>query len=1080
MAPSPDNLSSPQGRADPSRIAPYLTHVVSHHGQLTLIPPQNAGRIRKSKNKPVRSDRRRENPEPRFNIAAPAPSRRAHTTSGRLQRPIQQSRLPRDPDIPDEPPPSFEEAISTPPYTPPQVNVASSTVSNAETQSHVHHTPTSSDSPRSSFEQQDLDDSERASALAHERSGSRGEPLSSIVSTPSYPEPMNVPAISRRHQDLLSIAPASSLPDIRQASQDFLIPNGHSSHNRRQASPSPTLPPRSPLSQSDSNSRSASNSNSSSSNSDINHDSRFSMEFLEPESSWSADLAGGLTLTQRVERERVRIQAAESTAALVPTPRALTSQLPEVSSTPNSNTTPESAPCTGRTTLQPLRPLSPKTHDPHDRNTTQSPSSSAADDDDSPAESELWVPIPSSPRSHHPLRRLFSPSKYHLPSSGSVSPVSSSPQTMSPHTSPFASARPWEGTKPWESTMTLSSSVSASPTKKSALSLGLAIKRKESVVFQKLFKSKGRERETSPASDSTGTEEDIDSWEVVEKGALLDEGPVSNRTEKGKGKESPSPPSRSPLRHLHTSAPAFLNRPVRHATSPPSSSSSPSFPILPFNTSRATLTPDSPSGSSEQSGHSQPEPGSSQSQSQSPEKKARRPPPPVPPRRHKPSLGQSPNVVWKASPNTAGASSPMASRRPPPPPPPPPPPAGRPDSPVLPAERPPPPIPPRPSMPLRSVASLSSWNMPTHVVSSSQQPAPPRSSERAVPAAPVVTSVSAASAASDAQLPSHVASTPVVARQETQYPMAMSSSRNRPTNRLAPISVPPASVYEDESDIVPPRRLSVDSTSSDSETLSYGSLTYTSNTPNYSPAVLPSPFSNPTLNSFTPPRTPTTPTRHYPGRPLPQPPQEYSPLPLGRPLQMMTSVPSTPQTRGTGVLGAEHVQVQGHGHGHVQRIPSPSPSTSRRVSPPVPMTRGVVGVVPEYSQYTDLDLLVSRLEEGNNNDGRNYEDLLLVSEIVGPALPSPNVGSAAPKTEPEGPLVGSIEVARRRVTKDGRVKLKLVLLGVAVDKCGICLSQFKENEMAGLLPGCQHAFHERCLRRWLAQKRVCPMCRSQL
>ena len=54
-------------------------------------------------------------------------------------------------------------------------------------------------------------------------------------------------------------------------------------------------------------------------------------------------------------------------------------------------------------------------------------------------------------------------------------------------------------------------------------------------------------------------------------------------------------------------------------------------------------------------------------------------------------------------------------------------------------------------------------------------------------------------------------------------------------------------------------------------------------------------------------------------------------------------------------------------------------------------------------------------------------------------------------------MVGRIEIARRRVTKEGRVKLKLILLGTAVDRCGICLSQFKEEQVAGLLPLCQHA-----------------------
>ncbi len=53
-------------------------------------------------------------------------------------------------------------------------------------------------------------------------------------------------------------------------------------------------------------------------------------------------------------------------------------------------------------------------------------------------------------------------------------------------------------------------------------------------------------------------------------------------------------------------------------------------------------------------------------------------------------------------------------------------------------------------------------------------------------------------------------------------------------------------------------------------------------------------------------------------------------------------------------------------------------------------------------------------------------------------------------------FVGKVAVDRRRVTKDGRTKLKLSLFGVVVDKCTICLTQFKEGSWSCLLP-CQHA-----------------------
>ncbi|KAF9051816.1 hypothetical protein BJ165DRAFT_1340269, partial [Panaeolus papilionaceus] len=77
-------------------------------------------------------------------------------------------------------------------------------------------------------------------------------------------------------------------------------------------------------------------------------------------------------------------------------------------------------------------------------------------------------------------------------------------------------------------------------------------------------------------------------------------------------------------------------------------------------------------------------------------------------------------------------------------------------------------------------------------------------------------------------------------------------------------------------------------------------------------------------------------------------------------------------------------------------------------------------------------------------------------------------------------LIGRIEVARRRVLDDGRVKLKLRLLDVAVNKCGICLFQFKDGDRAGLTSVCRHSFHETCLERWLARSKTCPLCRVEL
>ncbi|CAE6431619.1 unnamed protein product [Rhizoctonia solani] len=145
---------------------------------------------------------------------------------------------------------------------------------------------------------------------------------------------------------------------------------------------------------------------------------------------------------------------------------------------------------------------------------------------------------------------------------------------------------------------------------------------------------------------------------------------------------------------------------------------------------------------------------------------------------------------------------------------------------------------------------------------------------------------------------------------------------------------------------------------------------------------------------------------------------------------------------------------------------APTTAESPMISPPH---------LADDFEYTDLDLLISRLEESEaSRQGANYEQLLTVGEVLGPAHP--------PAPRPDFDLnVGLIEIQRRRVMKDGRVKLKLSLMGVGVDKCGICLTQFKNNENAVLLP-CLHSFHTNCIMSWFVRQDVpaCPHCRAPI
>ncbi|KAK7462989.1 hypothetical protein VKT23_007570 [Stygiomarasmius scandens] len=123
---------SPRRNADAAHIAPYLTHEVSHLGQTTLIPPETAGRMRQAKKKKGRTNptpnsssntkgsttrQAQMDEEVRYNtgprqIRVPNPSSSSRTADRRSRR--QDRRDNYDDDIPDYPPPPFDEAIATP------------------------------------------------------------------------------------------------------------------------------------------------------------------------------------------------------------------------------------------------------------------------------------------------------------------------------------------------------------------------------------------------------------------------------------------------------------------------------------------------------------------------------------------------------------------------------------------------------------------------------------------------------------------------------------------------------------------------------------------------------------------------------------------------------------------------------------------------------------------------------------------------------------------------------------------------------------------------------------------------------
>lgn len=175
----------------------------------------------------------------------------------------------------------------------------------------------------------------------------------------------------------------------------------------------------------------------------------------------------------------------------------------------------------------------------------------------------------------------------------------------------------------------------------------------------------------------------------------------------------------------------------------------------------------------------------------------------------------------------------------------------------------------------------------------------------------------------------------------------------------------------------------------------------------------------------------------------------------------------------------------------------PSPINSDNVAEQLPQNgpRRVASL-----GITDLDIFASRLaeerlrrtsgsggdgqEENEQDDGQEngrdtYDDLHLLAEFLGPAK-APGLS----QDEMERLPVGKVEVLRRRIVgkrEDGRdkVKLALAVAGVKVERCAVCLVQFKEGNLACVFP-CLHVLHEQCAAKLLRNTKQCPTCRSDV
>ncbi|KAJ3212371.1 hypothetical protein HK099_007751, partial [Clydaea vesicula] len=140
----------------------------------------------------------------------------------------------------------------------------------------------------------------------------------------------------------------------------------------------------------------------------------------------------------------------------------------------------------------------------------------------------------------------------------------------------------------------------------------------------------------------------------------------------------------------------------------------------------------------------------------------------------------------------------------------------------------------------------------------------------------------------------------------------------------------------------------------------------------------------------------------------------------------------------------------------------------------------------------------------NNDLGMNYEQLLRLAELLGPARPRnaqkvdvENQLHTLIYNEEEEELSNGIErltskeeecevtqvemlTSEDEQKQEKKSKLKIKdLLGSSDKKCLICLSEYEIGDEMGLLE-CKHGFHKDCLNNWLVgYVNSCPLCRSK-
>ncbi|KAI9029326.1 hypothetical protein DFJ74DRAFT_765145 [Hyaloraphidium curvatum] len=161
--------------------------------------------------------------------------------------------------------------------------------------------------------------------------------------------------------------------------------------------------------------------------------------------------------------------------------------------------------------------------------------------------------------------------------------------------------------------------------------------------------------------------------------------------------------------------------------------------------------------------------------------------------------------------------------------------------------------------------------------------------------------------------------------------------------------------------------------------------------------------------------------------------------------------------------------------------PPPSEQPPAADSPP----RAAAARLPNPA---NLLALLASLARGGGDPQAEYESLLALSELLGPAKPR-----NAERTDVErlpcylfhtedghGMLAEEPRAGEEPAEGEGKVKLRTAgLVGGTGDRCTICLEPYAEGDRLRVLK-CRHGYHAGCLDNWLVgYVNSCPICRSE-